>query len=71
MHRASRDEPQYGIKSDKTDHIAMHKGRVLNKTTIERVVAESSFRLLTSVRIKAANIKTAIIGFFANGDALE
>ena len=23
---ASRDEPQYEIKSDKTDHIAMHKG---------------------------------------------
>ena len=32
MHRASRDEPQYEIKSDKTDHIAMHKGGVLNKT---------------------------------------
>ena len=23
---ASKDEPQYEIKSDKTDHIAMHKG---------------------------------------------
>ena len=28
---ASKDEPQYQIKSDKTDHIAMHKGSVLTK----------------------------------------
>jgi hypothetical protein len=28
---ASKDEPQYEIKSDKTDHIAMHKGSVLRK----------------------------------------
>ena len=28
---ASRDEPQYEIKSDKTDHIAMHKGTALQK----------------------------------------
>jgi len=26
---ASDDEPQYEIKSDKTDHIAMHKGTAL------------------------------------------
>ncbi|MGH8125716.1 MAG: DUF2945 domain-containing protein [Rhodanobacteraceae bacterium] len=30
-HRASADEPQYEIKSDKTDHIAAHRGRVLHK----------------------------------------
>ncbi len=30
-HHASRDEPQYEIKSDKTDHIAMHKGSALHK----------------------------------------
>jgi hypothetical protein len=29
--RASRDEPQYEIKSDKTEHIAMHKGSALRK----------------------------------------
>jgi len=29
VHRASRSEPQYLIKSLKTDHIAMHKGRAL------------------------------------------
>ena len=28
---ASDDEPQYEIKSDKTDHIAMHKGSALAK----------------------------------------
>jgi hypothetical protein len=29
--RASKDEPQYLIKSDKTDHLAMHKGSALTK----------------------------------------
>jgi hypothetical protein len=28
---ASKDEPQYEIKSDTTDHIAMHKGSALRK----------------------------------------
>ncbi len=28
---ASNDEPQYLIKSDKTDHMAMHKGAALKK----------------------------------------
>ena len=30
-HRASPEEPQYEIKSDKTDHIAAHKGSALKK----------------------------------------
>ena len=30
-HHASTDDPQYEIKSDKTEHIAMHKGAALNK----------------------------------------
>jgi Hypervirulence associated proteins TUDOR domain len=29
--RASKEEPQYLIKSDTTDHLAMHKGSVLKK----------------------------------------
>ncbi|MDO5752046.1 DUF2945 domain-containing protein [Arthrobacter sp.] len=29
--RCSKDDPQYEIKSDKTDHIAMHKGSALHK----------------------------------------
>lgn len=28
---ASPDAPQYEIKSDKTDHVAMHKGTVLTR----------------------------------------
>ena len=28
-HRATPDDPQYEIKSDKTDHIAAHKGGTL------------------------------------------
>ena len=30
-HHASEDEPQYEIKSSKTDHIAMHKGSALRQ----------------------------------------
>jgi len=29
--RASKEEPQYLIKNDKTDHLAMHKGAALKK----------------------------------------
>jgi PAB1-binding protein PBP1 len=29
-HHASKDDPQYEIKSDKTDHIAVHKGSALS-----------------------------------------
>ena len=31
-HHANPDDPQYEIKSDKTDHIAMHKGVALKRT---------------------------------------
>jgi hypothetical protein len=31
VHHATADQPQYEIKSDKTDHIAMHKGSALKK----------------------------------------
>jgi hypothetical protein len=30
-HHASPEDPQYEIKSDKTDHVALHKGRVLRQ----------------------------------------
>jgi hypothetical protein len=30
-HHATRDEPQYEIKSNKTDHIAMHKESALKR----------------------------------------
>ena len=28
-HHATKEEPQYFIKSDKTDHVAIHKGAAL------------------------------------------
>jgi len=31
VHHASVTDPQYEIKSDKTDHVAMHKGRALRR----------------------------------------
>ncbi|MEO7938038.1 MAG: DUF2945 domain-containing protein [Burkholderiaceae bacterium] len=31
-HRASSDDPQYEIASDKTDHVAVHKGSALTKS---------------------------------------
>jgi hypothetical protein len=30
-HHASKDDPQYEIKSDKTDHVAAHKGSALQR----------------------------------------
>ena len=30
-HHASEEEPQYEIKSDKTDHVALHKGGALHR----------------------------------------
>ena len=29
VHHASKDEPQYIINSEKTDHVAIHKGQAL------------------------------------------
>ena len=31
IHHANADDPQYEIQSDKTDHVALHKGRALRK----------------------------------------
>jgi len=33
MHHANKDEPQYEIKSTRTEHIAMHKGAALKKVS--------------------------------------
>ncbi len=32
-HHASKEDPQYAIKSDKTDHVAVHKGQALTKVS--------------------------------------
>ncbi|KRG88046.1 hypothetical protein ABB34_01795 [Stenotrophomonas daejeonensis] len=31
MRRCSPDDPQYEIRSDRTEHVAMHRGAVLEK----------------------------------------
>ena len=31
VHHASKENPQYEIKSDKTDHIALHKAAALKR----------------------------------------
>ncbi|HKV28232.1 MAG TPA: DUF2945 domain-containing protein [Candidatus Acidoferrales bacterium] len=38
VHHASKEDPQYIIKSDKTDHVAIHKGRALKhiKSSVRR-----------------------------------
>lgn len=36
MHHASKNEPQYIIKSDKTDHLAIHKASVLRAAPVRR-----------------------------------
>ena len=38
MRHASKAEPQYVIKSDKTDHIAVHKGTALRHVTSRRTM---------------------------------
>jgi len=47
---ASRAEPQYEIKSDKTDHVAMHKGSALT-------LARSRSRSFAVLRAIAGNAR--------------
>ena len=41
---ASKEEPQYLIKSDKTDHLAMHKGSALKKIRKSTAVPKNGGR---------------------------
>ena len=50
---ASREEPQYLIESDKTDHVAVHKGSALRKLG-SRVGAPAPSRRGLSPRGKAS-----------------
>lgn len=34
-HHASEEDPQYEIKSSKTEHIALHKGSALRKQQVD------------------------------------
>ena len=48
-HHASREAPQYFIKSDKTDHIAIHKGTAL------RLIPAQARKSATAEGIKRKN----------------
>jgi len=41
-HHASRETPQYFIKSDKTDHIAIHKGTALRLIPMRRKASRNT-----------------------------
>ena len=43
--RASKEEPQYLIKSDNTDHLAMHKGSALKKISMSKSRSRTSARI--------------------------
>jgi len=45
-HHATKEEPQYFIKSDKTDHVAIHKGSALHllKSSAQRNQRRSSLK---------------------------
>lgn len=44
-HHATKEEPQYFIKSDKTDHVAIHKGSALRLLRLRsKMNAKSSAR---------------------------
>jgi len=40
---ASKEEPQYLIKSDKTDHLAMHKGSALTRINKKQKAGKVTF----------------------------
>ena len=46
---ASKEEPQYLIKSDKTDHLAMHKGSALRRS--RRASSDQNLAVLLQVRL--------------------
>jgi hypothetical protein len=48
VHHATESDPQYEIKSDKTDHIAMHKGGALTKLSRRRGSSRNGTSLLSS-----------------------
>lgn len=41
MRHTSKAEPQYVIKSDRTDHIAVHKGTALRHVTSHRTMKQT------------------------------
>jgi Hypervirulence associated proteins TUDOR domain len=65
MVHASREQPQYLIKSDKTDHLAMHKGTALKK--IARKYGASKNRSAPRKRKSSPLISGDIVRFHVGG----
>jgi len=50
VHHASKDAPQYLIKSDKTDHVAIHKGIALKLITGSTDRTQRKTRIKTTIK---------------------
>ena len=50
VHHASKDEPQYIIKSEKTDHVAIHKGQALKHLTAKKKIKLRKTKARTNTR---------------------
>ncbi len=44
LHHASKEEPQYLIQSDKTDHVAIHKGQALGLLKSQKAIRNKKHR---------------------------
>ena len=49
IRHASRDNPQYVIQSDKTDHVAIHKSTALTKISPQRTTRRTPTRRSAAV----------------------
>jgi Hypervirulence associated proteins TUDOR domain len=58
VHHATESDPQYEIKSDKTDHIAMHKGSALTKL-LEREVWRTGLAMCFQARSRGITTGSA------------
>ena len=52
IRHASKAEPQYAIRSDRTDHIAVHKGTALRLVTSRRTMRQTRGTPGKSKRVK-------------------
>ncbi|HEY2400214.1 MAG TPA: DUF2945 domain-containing protein [Steroidobacteraceae bacterium] len=68
MHHASRDEPQYEIKSDKTDHVALHKGMALRRLRRKSTASDGCPQRLSAERnnLEVLRPRTACSSAFAS-----
>src|SRR5437899_10531834 len=73
VHHASKDTPQYFIRSDKTDHVAIHKGTALKLRSIRRVIlcgalSKSIFSTWALPRERVCLLAlTCLVGIYGKG----